>query len=177
MRPTAAWATSDPLVHLSFEGDLTNTSDPDLSGTTGEPGFFDDGVAGRSLDLTGAAVNRYPGRPRRGGGPQRGRRSLRRGLGEDGTRGTGSSAAWTALAAGAAPGRDQGPPRRDRHLPTDGRVAPGWLPGSDEEFSTRGVPIDAAGTRVVVVDTAKDESLEPFAGDRTSQSTGHRSRT
>lgn len=60
MRPTAAWATSDPLVHLSFEGDLTNTSDPDLSGTTGEPGFFDDGVAGRSLDLTGAAVNRYP---------------------------------------------------------------------------------------------------------------------
>ena len=55
-----AGATSDPLVQLSFEGDLTNTSDPDLSGTTGKPGSFDDGVAGRSLDLTGAAVNRYP---------------------------------------------------------------------------------------------------------------------
>lgn len=55
-----AQVTSAPLVHLSFEGDLTNTSEGTLSGTTGEPGSFDEGVVGRSLDLTGAAVNRYP---------------------------------------------------------------------------------------------------------------------
>ncbi len=56
----AASAVSGPLVHLAFEGNLTNTHDANLSGTTREPGTFDDGIVGRSLDLTGAAVNRYP---------------------------------------------------------------------------------------------------------------------
>ena len=53
-----ARATTDPIIHLSFEGDLANTANPDLVATTGRPGSFDDGVAGSSLDLTGAAVNR-----------------------------------------------------------------------------------------------------------------------
>ena len=55
-----ARATTDPIIHLSFEGDLANTANPDLVATAGSPGSFDRGVAGSSLDLTGAAVNRYP---------------------------------------------------------------------------------------------------------------------
>lgn len=53
-------APGAPLVRLSFEGDLTNSTNPALSGSTSEPSAFDHGAVGRGVDLTGAAVNRYP---------------------------------------------------------------------------------------------------------------------
>ena len=55
-----AGAPSGPRVHLSFEGGLANSVGTMYLGATPEPAYFGEGVVGRSLDLTGAAVNRYP---------------------------------------------------------------------------------------------------------------------
>ena len=57
---TNTHAASGPLVRLSLDGGIANTGSADIAPTSGEPGDFDAGIVGLSLDLTGAAVNRYP---------------------------------------------------------------------------------------------------------------------